>query len=216
MALLKILQYPDERLHTVADQVPEVTNEVRALVRDMAETMYTAPGIGLAATQVDVHRRIIVIDISETHDQLLVLINPEIIARSGESDYEEGCLSVPGVYGKVPRSEQITVEALDENGVAFTLEAEGLLAVCIQHEMDHLLGKVFVEYWSRLKQTRIQAKFRKLRRNVDVIPIFWFPANSAYSERLTEKQLRHYTWYPIILPHEDHFCWHASFCRGCA
>jgi len=166
MALLKILQYPDERLHTVADQVPEVTNEVRALVRDMAETMYTAPGIGLAATQVDVHRRIIVIDISETHDQLLVLINPGIIARSGESDYEEGCLSVPGVYGKVPRSEQITVEALDENGVAFTLEAEGLLAVCIQHEMDHLLGKVFVEYWSRLKQTRIQSKFRKLRRNV--------------------------------------------------
>ena len=166
MALLKILQYPDERLHTVADQVPEVTNEVRALVRDMAETMYTAPGIGLAATQVDVHRRIIVIDISETHDQLLVLINPAIIARSGESDYEEGCLSVPGVYGKVPRSEQITVEALDENGVAFTLEAEGILAVCIQHEMDHLLGKVFVEYWSRLKQTRIQAKFRKLRRNV--------------------------------------------------
>ena len=166
MALLKILQYPDERLHTVADQVPEVTNEVRALVRDMAETMYAAPGIGLAATQVDVHRRVIVIDISETHDQLLVLINPEIISRSGESDYEEGCLSVPGVYGKVPRSEQITVEALDENGVAFTLEAEGILAVCIQHEMDHLLGKVFVEYWSRLKQTRIQAKFRKQRRNV--------------------------------------------------
>lgn len=165
MALLKILQYPDERLHTVADQVPEVTNEVRALVHDMAETMYAAPGIGLAATQVDVHRRVIVIDISETHDQLLVLINPEIISRSGESDYEEGCLSVPGVYGKVPRSEQITVEALDENGVAFTLEAEGLLAVCIQHEMDHLLGKVFVEYWSRLKQTRIQAKFRKQRRN---------------------------------------------------
>lgn len=165
MALLKILQYPDERLHTVADQVPEVTNEVRALVHDMAETMYAAPGIGLAATQVDVHRRVIVIDISETHDQLLVLINPEIISRSGESDYEEGCLSVPGVYGKVPRSEQITVEALDEHGVAFTLEAEGLLAVCIQHEMDHLLGKVFVEYWSRLKQTRIQAKFRKQRRN---------------------------------------------------
>jgi peptide deformylase len=166
MALLKILQYPDERLHTVADQVPEITNEVRALVRDMAETMYAAPGIGLAATQVDVHRRVIVIDISETHDQLLVLINPQIIARRGESDYEEGCLSVPGVYGKVPRSEQITVEALDENGVAFTLEAEGILAVCIQHEMDHLLGKVFVEYWSRLKQTRIQAKFRKQRRNV--------------------------------------------------
>src|SRR5688500_10744990 len=166
MALLKILQYPDERLHTVADQVPEVTNEVRALVRDMAETMYVAPGIGLAATQIDVHVRVIVIDISETHDQLLVLINPEITSRSGESDYEEGCLSVPGVFGKVPRSERITVEALDRNGELFTLEAGGLLAVCIQHEMDHLLGKVFVEYWSRLKQTRIQAKFKKQRRKV--------------------------------------------------
>ncbi|PTR15620.1 MULTISPECIES: peptide deformylase [unclassified Nitrosospira] len=164
MALLKILQYPDERLHTVAAPVHEVTDEVRALVRDMAETMYAAPGIGLAATQVDMHFRLIVIDISETHDQLLVLINPRITSRSGESDYEEGCLSVPGVYGKVPRSERITVEALDRNGEPFALEAEGLLAVCIQHEMDHLLGKVFVEYWSRLKQTRIQARFKKQRR----------------------------------------------------
>jgi peptide deformylase len=166
MALLKILQYPDERLHTVAEQVPEVTEEVRALVRDMAETMYAAPGIGLAATQVDVHLRVIVIDVSETHDQLLVLINPQITSRSGESDYEEGCLSVPGVYGKVPRSEGITVEALDRNGEPFALAAGGLLAVCIQHEMDHLLGKVFVEYWSRLKQTRIQAKFKKQQRKV--------------------------------------------------
>jgi peptide deformylase len=166
MALLKILQYPDERLHTVADQVPEVTDEVRALVRDMAETMYAAPGIGLAATQVDVHLRVIVIDVSETHDQLLVLINPQINSRSGESDYEEGCLSVPGVFGKVPRSERITVEALDRNGEPFALEAGGLLAVCIQHEMDHLLGKVFVEYWSRLKQTRIQAKFKKQQRKM--------------------------------------------------
>ena len=166
MALLKILQYPDERLHTVADHVPEVTDEVRTLVRDMAETMYAAPGIGLAATQIDVHLRVIVIDISETHDQLLVLINPQITSRCGESDYEEGCLSVPGVFGKVPRSERITVEALDRNGELFTLEAGGLLAVCIQHEMDHLLGKVFVEYWSRLKQTRIQAKFKKQRRKV--------------------------------------------------
>jgi peptide deformylase len=164
MALLKILQYPDERLHTVAAPVPEVTDEVRALVRDMAETMYGAPGIGLAATQVDTHLRLIVIDISETRDQLLVLINPRITSRSGESDYEEGCLSVPGVYGKVPRSERITVEALDRNGEPFVLEAEGLLAVCIQHEMDHLLGKVFVEYWSRLKQTRLQARFKKQRR----------------------------------------------------
>jgi peptide deformylase len=166
MALLKILQYPDERLHTVANRVPEMTDEVRALVQDMAETMYSAPGIGLAATQVDVHLRVIVIDISETHDQLLVLINPQITSRSGESDYEEGCLSVPGVFGKVPRSERITVEALDRNGEPFTLEAGGLLAVCIQHEMDHLLGKVFVEYWSQLKQTRIQARFKKQRRKV--------------------------------------------------
>jgi peptide deformylase len=166
MALLKILQYPDERLHTVANRVPEMTDEVRALVQDMAETMYSAPGIGLAATQVDVHLRVIVIDISETHDQLLVLINPQITSRSGESDYEEGCLSVPGVFGKVPRSGRITVEALDRNGEPFTLEAGGLLAVCIQHEMDHLLGKVFVEYWSQLKQTRIQARFKKQRRKV--------------------------------------------------
>jgi peptide deformylase len=166
MALLKILQYPDERLHTVANRVPEVTDEIRALVRDMAETMYAAPGIGLAATQVDTHLRVIVIDVSETHDQLLVLINPEITSRSGESDYEEGCLSVPGVFGKVPRSELITVEALDRNGEPFALEAAGLLAVCIQHEMDHLLGKVFVEYWSRLKQTRLQAKFKKQQRKV--------------------------------------------------
>jgi peptide deformylase len=166
MALLKILQYPDERLHTVANRVPEMTDEVRALVQDMAETMYSAPGIGLAATQVDVHLRVIVIDISDTHDQLLVLINPQITLQSGESDYEEGCLSVPGIFGKVPRSERITVEALDRNGEPFTLEAGGLLAVCIQHEMDHLLGKVFVEYWSQLKQTRIQARFKKQRRKV--------------------------------------------------
>lgn len=166
MALLKILQYPDERLHTVADRVSEVTDEIRALVRDMAETMYAAPGIGLAATQVDVHRRVIVIDISDTRDQLLVLINPEITRRSGESDYEEGCLSVPGVYGKVPRAERVTIEALDRNGKPFTLDADGLLAVCVQHEMDHLLGRVFVEYWSRLKQSRIQARFKKQRQKV--------------------------------------------------
>lgn len=166
MPLLKILQYPDERLHTVADPVPEVTDEIRALVRDMADTMYAAPGVGLAATQVDVHRRVIVIDVSDTHDQLLVLINPEITSRSGESDYEEGCLSVPGVFGKVPRAERVTVEALNRNGEPFKLDADGLLSVCIQHEMDHLLGKVFVEYWSRMKQSRLQAKFRKQRRKV--------------------------------------------------
>ena len=166
MALLKILQYPDDRLHTVADRVPEVNDETRTLVQNMAETMYAAPGIGLAATQVDVHLRVIVIDVSDTRDQLLVLINPEITERSGESDYEEGCLSVPGVFGKVPRAERIKVEALDRNGEPFTLDADGLLAVCIQHEMDHLLGKVFVEYWSRLKQSRIQARFKKQRRTV--------------------------------------------------
>ncbi len=166
MPLLKILQYPDERLHTVADPVPEVTDEIRALVRDMADTMYAAPGVGLAATQVDVHRRVIVIDVSDTRDQLLVLINPEITSRSGESDYEEGCLSVPGVFGKVPRAERVTVEALNRNGEPFKLDADGLLSVCIQHEMDHLLGKVFVEYWSRMKQSRLQAKFRKQRRKV--------------------------------------------------
>jgi peptide deformylase len=166
MALLKILQYPDERLHTIASPVSEVTDEIRALLQDMAETMYAAPGIGLAATQVDVHLRVIVIDISDTHDQLHVLINPEIISQSGESEYEEGCLSVPGIFGKVPRAERITVEALDRDGKPYTLEADGLLAVCIQHEIDHLAGKVFVEYWSRMKQTRIQAKFKKQRRKI--------------------------------------------------
>lgn len=166
MALLKILQYPDERLHTVADRVPKVTDEIRALVDDMAETMYSAPGIGLAATQVDVHQRVIVIDISDTRNQLHVLINPEITARNGESDYEEGCLSVPGIFGKVERAEQVTVEAWDRDGNPFVLDADGLLAVCIQHEMDHLVGKVFVEYWSRMKQSRIQTKFKKQQRKV--------------------------------------------------
>jgi peptide deformylase len=166
MALLKILQYPDERLHTVASRVPEVNDEIRALLDDMAETMYSAPGVGLAATQVDVHQRIIVIDISDTHNQLHVLINPEIIASSGDSDNEEGCLSVPGVFGKVQRAAEITVEAWDRDGNPFVLDANGLLAVCIQHEMDHLVGKVFVEYWSQMKQSRIQAKLKKQRRKV--------------------------------------------------
>lgn len=164
MAILKILQYPDERLHKVAKKVVQVNETTRKLVRDMAETMYAAPGVGLAATQVDVHERIIVLDISETHDQLRVFINPEIIASSGVSDCEEGCLSVPGIYETVSRAEKITVRALDENGAAFTLDAEGLLAVCIQHEMDHLIGKVFVEYLSQLKQTRIRAKLKKRLR----------------------------------------------------
>ena len=165
MAILKILQYPDERLHTVAVPVAQVTDEIRSLISDMTETMYAAPGIGLAATQVDVHERIIVIDTSEARDELLVLINPEIIASTGLSDYEEGCLSVPGIYGKVRRAESVTVKALNAQGESFVLDADGLLAVCIQHEMDHLAGKVFVEYWSKLKQTRTLAKLKKKQRN---------------------------------------------------
>ena len=166
MAILKILQYPDERLHTVAAPVAQVTDKIRLFIKDLAETMYAAPGIGLAATQVDVHERVIVIDTSETHDQLLVLINPEIIASNGISDYEEGCLSVPGIYGKVRRAESITVTALNTEGESFVLDADGLLAVCIQHEMDHLAGKVFVEYWSRLKQMRTLARLKKKQRSV--------------------------------------------------
>ncbi len=166
MAILKILQYPDERLHTIAAPVSQIDDKIRVLIRDMADTMYAAPGIGLAATQVDVHQRVIVIDTSETHDQLLVLINPEIIASHGVSDYEEGCLSVPGVYGKVQRAEAVTVKALDAEGTAFELDADGLLAVCIQHEMDHLAGKVFVEYWSRLKQVRTLARLKKKLRSI--------------------------------------------------
>ncbi|MEJ0048860.1 MAG: peptide deformylase [Rhodospirillales bacterium] len=164
MATLNILRYPDPRLKKRAATVAKVDERVRKLVRDMAQTMYAAPGVGLAATQVDVHQRVIVIDISETRDRLLTLINPEIIAREGVSTCEEGCLSVPGVYDRVERSERIRVRALDENGKPFEQDADGLLAVCIQHEMDHLEGKVFVEYLSRLKQTRIRSKFLKQER----------------------------------------------------
>jgi len=164
MTILKILQYPDERLHKAAKKVAQVNETTRKLVRDMAETMYAAPGVGLAATQVDVHEEIIVLDVSETHDQLKVFINPELLSTSGEEESEEGCLSVPGIYEKVRRAEKATVRALDEKGKPFTLEAEGLLAVCIQHEMDHLRGKVFVEYLSQLKQTRIRAKLKKRQR----------------------------------------------------
>ena len=165
MAILKILQYPDERLHTKATPVTQVNDKTRTLIQDMAETMYAAPGIGLAATQIDVHERIIIIDISETHDQLHVFINPEITSRDGSFDYEEGCLSVPGIFGKVKRAESITVKALDAYGEPFTLDANGLLAVCIQHEMDHLEGKVFVEYWSKFKQSRVLAKLKKHQRS---------------------------------------------------
>jgi peptide deformylase len=165
MAILDILRYPDPRLHTVAKPVENVDDGVRRLVRDLAETMYAAPGIGLAATQVDVHRRVIVIDTSDTRDQLLVLINPEIVLASAEiQECEEGCLSVPGVYDTVARAAKVTVRALDANGIAFERTAEGMLAVCIQHEMDHLEGKVFVEYLSRLKRSRIKARMEKQLR----------------------------------------------------
>lgn len=164
MALLPILHYPDERLHRIAVPVETINDEIRQLVRDMAQTMYAAPGIGLAATQVDVHKQVIVLDISEAHDQLLVLINPQILEARGEADCEEGCLSVPGIYEIVRRAEWIKVRALDRDGQPFTLETTGLLGVCIQHEMDHLKGKVFVEYLSRLKQTRIVGKLKKQQR----------------------------------------------------
>ncbi|MES2408066.1 MAG: peptide deformylase [Pseudomonadota bacterium] len=161
MALLNIIHYPDRRLHIVAKPVAQVDERIRKLVTDMAQTMYAAPGIGLAATQVDVHQQVIVIDISETRDDLRVFINPKLLRADGSAVHEEGCLSVPGIYDKVTRAEHITVEALNADGVSFTLDADGLLAVCIQHEMDHLQGKVFVEYLSSLKQTRIKNKLKK-------------------------------------------------------
>ena len=164
MALLPILRYPDPRLHTRAAPVLKVDDSIRKLVADMAETMYEAPGIGLAATQVNVHQRVVVIDVSEDNSALLALINPEIISRSGEQVCEEGCLSVPGIYDKVTRAEQVRVRALNQRGETFELDAEGLLAVCIQHELDHLDGKVFVEYLSKLKQTRIKDKLAKKAR----------------------------------------------------
>ena len=162
--LLPILQFPDPRLRKVASRVGSVTPEIGRLVRDMAETMYAAPGIGLAASQVDRHVRLIVIDVSEDKSQLLTLINPELLEKSGECDGEEGCLSVPGIYETVKRASHVRVRALGLDGQAFEMEADDLLAVCIQHEMDHLEGKVFVEYLSRLKQTRIKSKLQKQAR----------------------------------------------------
>lgn len=161
---MKILQYPDERLHLVASKVEVFDAKLGSLVADMLETMYAAPGIGLAATQVDVQKQIIVIDTSENRDAPLVLVNPEITAMAGKSTLEEGCLSVPGIYETVDRAESISVRAKDAQGAAFEMTAEGLLSVCIQHEIDHLKGKVFIEYLSRLKQTRILSKMRKLTR----------------------------------------------------
>ncbi len=164
MALLNILRYPDARLHKVAAPVTVFDESLKHLVRDLSETMYSAPGLGLAATQVDVHKEVIIVDVSERRDSLVVLVNPEIVEASGVSDIEEGCLSVPGVYDIVARAERVKVRACDQNGKSFTLEAQGLLAVCIQHEMDHLKGKVFVEYLSQLKQQRVRARLAKQLR----------------------------------------------------
>lgn len=164
MALLPILRYPDPRLRKVAAPIAKVDEGIRTLARNMAETMYEAPGIGLAATQVDVHKQLVVIDISEAKDQLLVMINARILAKTGLQEGEEGCLSVPGIYDKIDRADKVTVRFLDQEGKEQTLEAEGLLAVCIQHELDHLNGRVFVDYLSQLKQTRIKAKLLKQSR----------------------------------------------------
>ena len=167
MATLTILNYPDPRLHKVAQPILEVNDEIRQLISDMAETMYAAPGIGLAATQVDQHIQLVVIDTSKEQNDLQVFINPKIIAKSGLKEYEEGCLSVPGVYETVTRAETVTIEALDQQGKKFKLQADGLLAVCIQHEMDHLLGKVFVEYLSPLKRNRIKKRLAKHAREIE-------------------------------------------------
>ena len=165
MAVLNILRYPDPRLHQVARPVETFDERLRQLVRDMSETMYAAPGVGLAATQVDVHERVVVIDVSDTKDQLQVFVNPKVVGASDERKvYEEGCLSVPGVYDEVERPDRVRVEAFDEHGKPFAIEADGLLAVCIQHEIDHLDGRVFVQYLSRLKQNRIRTRLLKSDR----------------------------------------------------
>lgn len=164
MALLPILRFPDPRLKKIAAPVAKIDDSVRQLIADMAETMYEAPGIGLAATQVDVHKQIVVIDVSEERNQLLALINPRLDDLEGEQEGEEGCLSVPGIFEKVARAERVTVHYQDVDGETRSLVAEGLLAVCIQHELDHLNGKVFVDHLSQLKQTRIRNKLAKQAR----------------------------------------------------
>ncbi|MDD3483475.1 peptide deformylase [Azovibrio restrictus] len=164
MALLPILRFPDARLKKIAAPVEKIDDGIRALVADMAETMYEAPGIGLAATQVNVHKQVVVIDVSEEKNQLLVLINARITHKDGLQVYEEGCLSVPGIYDKVERAAQVTVEYLDQEGQPQTLSTDGLLAVCIQHELDHLQGRVFVDHLSQLKQMRIKNKLAKQAR----------------------------------------------------
>ncbi len=161
MAVLQVLHYPDERLRTVAAPVAAVTTEIKQLVDDMLQTMYAENGIGLAATQVNVHQRVVVIDVSDDRNKPMVFINPEIIARSGDTSYEEGCLSVPQNYATVERAAEVTVKAQDKNGDWFELAADGLLAICLQHELDHLLGKLFIDYLSPLKRDRIRKKLEK-------------------------------------------------------
>jgi peptide deformylase len=164
MAILDIIQYPDPRLNLPAQRVEKIDAATRKLIADMAETMYAAPGVGLAATQVDIHKQIIVIDVSEDHSDLRGFVNPEVTRREGMAVNQEGCLSVPGIYDNVERAESVTVTALDRNGARFTLNASGVLATCIQHELDHLQGKVFVDYLSDLKQNRVRAKLKKRQR----------------------------------------------------
>jgi peptide deformylase len=164
MSLLPVLTFPDERLRTVAPPLTEFTPELQTMIDDMIETMYAEEGIGLAATQVDYHKQLIVIDVSDTRDQPMVLINPEIIEKSGEDGIEEGCLSVPGAKALVPRAAEVTVKALDRDGKEFSFEADDLLAICVQHEMDHLKGKLFVDYLSPLKRKRIKDKLEKIKR----------------------------------------------------
>jgi peptide deformylase len=164
MAILDIIQYPDPRLNTPALRVEKIDAATRKVIADMAETMYAAPGVGLAATQVDIHKQIIVIDVSEDRSDLRVFVNPEVTRREGIAVNQEGCLSVPGIYDNVERAESVTVTALDRNGARFTLNASGVLATCIQHEIDHLHGKVFVDYLSDIKQNRVRAKLKKRQR----------------------------------------------------
>ncbi|WP_291971845.1 peptide deformylase [Candidatus Symbiopectobacterium sp.] len=164
MSVLQVLHFPDERLRTIAKPVAEVNAEIQRIVDDMFDTMYEEEGIGLAASQVDVHQSIIVIDVSEERDQRLVLINPELLEKDGDTGIEEGCLSIPETRALVPRAERVKVKALDREGNPFELEADGLLAICIQHEMDHLVGKLFIDYLSQLKRQRIRQKLEKMAR----------------------------------------------------
>ena len=165
MALLNILHFPDDRLRTKAKPVTQVTAKHRTLISNMLETMYDAPGIGLAATQVNFHERILVIDISEEKNEPIVLINPEILEKEGDQEFDEGCLSVPGIYETLHRAEKVRIKALDQQGESFEMEAHGLLAICIQHEMDHLEGKLFVDYLSQLKKQRIRKKLEKQQKS---------------------------------------------------